>query len=356
MAMRIARLIAILTVALPTIGAAQDFPSLSFKVIGPPGNSPGYNAVVKPFWDETLPRLTGGKIKGELSDVLTLGLSGAEVFRLNRQGVTDFVSGSGTYASGDLPIIDGTDLTGVSQDIGTFKKVVDAFLPRISAEMERRTGVKVIGAFPTVGQVVFCNAQVNTLDDLKGKKVRVSGATLADFMRGLGATPVTMGFSEVIPAMQRKTIDCAVTGTTTGNTSKLVEVSTHLVPLLTGWSLNLTTVNLQRWQSLPPATRDFIQARLNDKMDADAWLLADKTTDHGIWCSVGDPRCVPDQGPGVQLGRYSLTLAKFTPADDERRKSIVREYVLPGFKQRCGVECAAAWNDAVGPVVGLKIQ
>jgi len=45
-------------------------------------------------------------------------------------------------------------------------------------------------------QVVFCNAEVNTLDDLKGKKVRASGRMTAKFLEALGAEGVNVSFSE----------------------------------------------------------------------------------------------------------------------------------------------------------------
>ena len=51
------------------------------------------------------------------------------------------------------------------------------------------------------------------LADLKGRKIRSFSPTLSDFLTAIGSTPVQIAFSEVVPALQRGTADCGVTGT-----------------------------------------------------------------------------------------------------------------------------------------------
>jgi len=65
------------------------------------------------------------------------------------------------------------------------------------------------------------------VSDLKGRKVRVFNKTMSDFIQAVGGTTISMAFAEVVPALQRGVVDCAVTGTMSGFTAGWPEVTTH---------------------------------------------------------------------------------------------------------------------------------
>lgn len=352
-----ATVVAALTIAaLSVAGAAsaQDIMSRNFKVIGPPTNAPNYKASFLPFWNEHMPKVSGGKISADVTNVTETGLKGSEVFRLTRLGVADFVTGSAGYASGDVAEIDGMDMAGVAQDTDTLRKMINAYWPILEERFRNKAGVEPIGAFPIVGQIFWCAVPINGPKDLAGKKVRVHGAGWASFVQGLGATTVTMAFGEVVPAMQRKVIDCAVTGATSGNTAKWTEVATHLMPMTIGWSVNVTAANPRSWASLDAKTQTFMKEKVNALMDEPTWDLAKNSTQHGVWCSTGDDRCNRNISEHFTLDKTGLTLVKLTDADTALRKKVIAENVLPGYTERCGVECAKRWNVTVGKVVGLQ--
>jgi TRAP-type C4-dicarboxylate transport system substrate-binding protein len=91
-----------------------------------------------------------------------------------------------------------------------------------------------VGTYPA--QVFYCNAEIKGLADIKGKKVRAAGRSQSELVTALGGTPVTMAFGEVVPALQNKTVDCAITGTLSGNAAKWHEVTTHLLALPVSWA------------------------------------------------------------------------------------------------------------------------
>ena len=49
--------------------------------------------------------------------------------------------------------------------------------------------------------------------DLKGRKVRTFGPSLGDLVVEVGGQPVSIAFGEVYSALERGTVDCAITGT-----------------------------------------------------------------------------------------------------------------------------------------------
>ncbi|MEX2643874.1 MAG: TRAP transporter substrate-binding protein [Acetobacterales bacterium] len=334
--------------------SAQDIMTKNFKVIGPPTNAPNYRASFLPFWQEHMPKASNGKITADVTNVTETGLKGDEVYRLTKLGVADFVTGSAGYASGDVAEIDGMDMTGVAQDTETLAKMIDAYWPVIEDKFRNKAGVEPIGSFPIVGQIFWCAVPISGPKDLAGKKVRVHGAGWAAFVSGLGATTVTMAFGEVVPAMQRKVVDCAVTGATSGNTAKWTEVATHVMPMTIGWSVNITAANPRSWNNLDKPTQAFMRKSVKELMDDPTWELAKESTDHGVWCSTGDSRCKTELSPHLKLDKTDLTLVKLSDADSELRKKVISEHVLPDYTKRCGVECAQKWNETVGKVVGLQ--
>ena len=89
---------------------AQDLPQMQLKVIGLQSHLNSFKAGEKPFWEEQLPKDSGGRITAQLTAQDLAGLRGPEILRLMRLGVIDFASGVLTYMSGDTPAFEGVDL------------------------------------------------------------------------------------------------------------------------------------------------------------------------------------------------------------------------------------------------------
>ena len=277
-----------------------------------------------------------------------MGLKGAEIFRLMRTGVIDFGSTVLGYVAADDARNEAVDLAGLSPDIATARKVSDAYKPVYDKFYGERFGIKVLGIWPYSAQVLFCNGEIKGLADLKGKKVRTGNRTLAEFVEAFGGTGVTLAFSEVVPALQNRVVDCAITGTLSGNMAKWNEVATHLYALPLGWSHVMHAVNLKRWNSLDPKVRSFLEkeiAGLEDRI----WKAAAHGNRAGlpVQCRQGrlhdGHQGEDDRGAGVGR-RPRAACRKLT------------EVVLPKWAARCPGDCVEAWNATVGKVVGLTAK
>jgi TRAP-type C4-dicarboxylate transport system substrate-binding protein len=333
---------------------AADLPKTNLKVIGPWSNSTTWKLNIEPFWSKEVPALSNGRVTADLTSMTEMGLKGPEIFRLIKIGVADMGSTVTGYASGEVPELDGLDLSGVALTIGDMRKVADAYIPALEKIMLNRAGVRPIVFWPTVQQSIWCAVPINGLDDMKGKKVRVFATTQADFMQAIGATPVTMAFSEVVPALQRKVIDCAVTGTLSGNLAKWPEVATHLYPIALGWSMWVMSANERAWQRQPDAVKDFLLKAHQDPLAKRAWTIADEGTNQGTWCSTGNSKCT--WGEAKKVTRYNRTEVPVTAADKKRLADLVQSVALPKFAERCGAECTAQWNATVGKAVGMTAK
>lgn len=96
-----------------------------------------------------------------------------------------------------------------------YNKALAIMEPYIEKGFERQ-GAVVLGHFLFPYQVVFSRKQINSLDDLKGQKLRVTSPEQAEFVRRMGGIPVSLGAAEVPSALQTGTIDGVFTASAGG--------------------------------------------------------------------------------------------------------------------------------------------
>ncbi|OZI35857.1 transporter [Bordetella genomosp. 1] len=346
--MKQAWIAAALAVAITGIAHAQDLPKTQLKVVGGLSNLTAYSDYERPFWTKTIPEHSKGQVTAEIKGFNEMGLKGPELLRLMSQGVIEFGTATLAYFASDNPINEAIDLAGLAPDVKTARAVTDAFEPVYAKVYGDGANVKLLGISTYPAQVLFCNAQIKGLADVKGKKVRTSSRTTAEFVEALGGTSVTMAFGEVVPALQNKVVDCAITGSLSGYSAKWYEVSTHLYALPINWNQQIHAVNQKAWDKLDPKVRTFLQAEIKTLVD-NIWEAAAKQTQEGYDCNTGAAAC-------TQPVKGKMTLVQPTDADRELLKKVLNESVLPKWAARCSAQCVKDFNATVGPVVGLQAK
>ena len=103
-------------------------------------------------------------------------------------------------------------------------------------------------------------------EKIRGKKVRVFGKTLGEFVKSCGAAPTLISGSEQYLAYQRGTVDVGMTGVSGVKSRKLWEVMDTITKTLHGDIEFVVVVNEAFWRSLPEARRAVITAAA-DKAD-----------------------------------------------------------------------------------------
>ena len=181
-------------------------------VIGTPGNLDHWKLHESKFFNEILPTRTSGKIKVIAQPRDEVGMDGFGVMRQLKQGVFDFVFGDFTYVAGDSPELEGVDLTGVAQSVEQYRKMHDAYLPIFQRVMKEKFDATILLTYAWPSQQLWCNLGDRgiknvSLKDLKGKKFRTFSAPQGDYVQGLGGSPVSITFAEVVPALQKGVAD-----------------------------------------------------------------------------------------------------------------------------------------------------
>ena len=266
-----------------------DLPKTQIQVVGALSNLTLYQNFEQPFWTKTVPELSNGQVTATIKGFNEMGLKGPEIMRLLGQGIIPIGTSTLAYFASDNPINEAIDLAGLAPDAETAKKVTEAYTPAYEA-FYGKNNVKVLGFSSYPAQVLFCNATINGLADIKGKKVRTSSRTQAEFVEALGGSSVTMSFGEVVPALQNGVVDCAITGSMSGYSAKWYEVSTHLNAMPINWNQQIHAANKAYWNKLDPKVQDFLQKNLNI-MFGQIWEAAAKETQEGYDCNTGAAAC-----------------------------------------------------------------
>ncbi len=326
-----------------TISFAQEL-----SVVGSWSGLPLHKLYEKPFWEEKMPAASSGEIKVILTTHDQMGIKGSDVFRMLGEGVFDVGMTSADYAVSDSPVLEGLDVPLIATDAASAKFMVEAARPWVNEIYKGVFNSKVLGIAPYPPQVVFCNVEIGSLADLKGKKIRASGRMTGKLLEALGAEAVSIGFGEVPGALQKGIVDCAVTGAGSGLSAGWWEVSTHFMPIpLGGWDPVVTAINLDKWNSLSSTEQALIEASVETDLVAPAWASTQEAFSTDIACLTGNGYCPTE--------KRNMKLVPVTDIDEKTAREILVSTVLPDWAERAGGDWGQRWNDTVGKATGVHI-
>ncbi|MEP4770092.1 MAG: TRAP transporter substrate-binding protein DctP [Roseibium sp.] len=111
------------------------------------------------------------------------------------------------------------------------------------------------------GAIMLSNGgPIKTPADMSGKKARVFGKTLGDFVTASGGAPTLISGSEQYLAYQRGTVDIGMTGVSGVKSRKLWEVMDTITVTNHADIEFIVVVNTDFWNGLPDAHKAVIQA------------------------------------------------------------------------------------------------
>jgi TRAP-type C4-dicarboxylate transport system substrate-binding protein len=302
----------------------------------------------QPFF-ENFAKTTGLPIVMDYKPLDSTGVKEFEQLRVLKSGLFDIVGLRLGQVSRDEPTILGLDLVGLNTDYKTARKVVEAYQGAVDLRLQDKFNTKLLGVWPFGPQIIFCKPAIASLEDLKGKKVRILDGVMAKFMEKIGATPVTMAFGEVSQGLKLGTIDCAVTGPSSANSAGWPESATHVYPLGLQVAVQGYGINMNAWKKLPPDQQGKLRVAI-EKLNDDIWKYSEELWADGMRCNAGQDPCTTGK-------KYSLKTVKPTAKDLELMKSALQEIALPAWSEICEKSnpgCTETWKKMVGPVIGLK--
>jgi len=317
------------------------------RIVGGLGALNQYTRHEEPFWTRELARLSGGRASAEIVPFDRAGIRGQEMLRLVQLGAVPFGTSLLNLSAVQDAEFGAPDLAALNPDVATLRRSVGAFRPYLEKVLRDRYGSELLALYAYPAQVTFCAKPLDSLADLRGRRIRVSSATQSDWVVSLGAIPVQTALADIVANVRSGNIDCAITGTMSGNTIGLHEVTSHIQTTPVNWGVAAFVANGATWNALPKDIQDLLRREL-PKLEQAIWTEAENETSDGIACNTGAAACV-----GGRKGR--MTQVRPSAADAGRRRDILASNVLPGWLKRCGPQCAQVWKQTVGPASGVDL-
>lgn len=321
---------------------------LKLRIVGGLAGLSQYTHLEAPFWTRDLARLSGGRYAADIVPFDRAGVPGNDMLRLLQLGVVPF----GTVLMSSLvahhPQYAAADLPGLNPDMATLRANVAALREPLRQALQAEQGIELLALYVYPAQVLFCRKRLRGLDDLRGRTVRVASPAQADFVAALGAQPRLLPFSQMVSSMQGDALDCAVTGTMSGNAVGLDQHTAWLHPLPITWGMALFGANQVAWKALPQDLRALLLREL-PRLETAIWSNAERETAQGLACNSGSASCTSGR-------RGSMALAPLTPQDDARRLQVFNDAVLPRWLERCGDACVQLWRRHMPARRGARLR
>ncbi len=338
---------------LPTGAGSADAAPLALRIVGGLAGVRQHTELEAPFWRDRLPALTQGQVQAEIVPFDRAGIRGQDMLRLMQLGVVPFGTAVVGLSATQEPLLAAPDLPGLNADMAALRRTLAAFRPALAQLLQQRYGLELLAVYAYPAQVLFCRRPFRRLADLAQRRVRVSSASQADLVEGLGATAVYLPFAELATQLRGGQIDCAITGTMSGHTLGLGPnrqgLATHISPQPINWGLSLFAANGAAWAALPASVRELLRREL-PLLEARIWDQAERESGEGLACNTGTPGCTsPLAGGGMQLVPPNA-------ADVQRLRQLAAEVVLPRWAQRCGPDCSRIWAQTLGPASSLALR
>ncbi|MBI4587346.1 MAG: TRAP transporter substrate-binding protein DctP, partial [Candidatus Rokubacteria bacterium] len=156
--------------------------------------------------------------------------------------------------------------------------------------------------------------------------------------KALGAEPVSLPVAEVYTALERGTVDAAITGTIAGFNLKWYEVTKHMVDLQIGPVMIALVVSKRTWDKLSPDVRKALE-EVGTGLTGRGWELARTSTIDGM----------------EENKKKGMTWTGLKPEWRSVIRQAVQNSILPGWLKRAGADGRAAYNEALAPFTGFTL-
>jgi C4-dicarboxylate-binding protein DctP len=142
-------------------------------------------------------------------------------------------------------------------------------LPLHDKILQEKFNAKALGLINLSGIELLSSRPVTSLKDWKGMMVGAISPTMANMIKELGGSPVTVMWTDLYTSLQRGVIDAAANGTHGSIENSLTDVCTDISFFFGASAWNGYTINLDLWKKMPT----HVQQILLEEVDkAVAWM------------------------------------------------------------------------------------
>ena len=290
-----------------------------------------YHTVNYQTWAAKVKEKTGGRMEVRVHPASSL-YPGPELLPAVLDGRSEVGTVLAAYLTDVLLEMGPLELPFMTSNMVEHKKAAMALRP-FYTEMLAKKGLKLLSINTWPSQQMFSTAPIRTVADWKGKKIRVYGADTANITRLLGGAPVNIAFGDVYTALEKRTVDGAMTSATNAEPMKFFEVAKFInYWYIAGASQEWLVANQKAWDALPKDLQQAVleavkESNLEDKEWTDAVgfdsRIRKRLPDLGMTI-VDPPKEEIEKARALAKGAWDTWLGR-TGADGKRAMELARK-------------------------------
>jgi len=215
---------------------------------------------------------TDGELEIVLHPGAALGFKGPELLRAVAEGQLAIAEIPTGMVEGDAPVLALTAQPFLSTNTFEQRLLYQLAKPVYKKVLKKYNQITLYtSVWPFSG--IYTQRPIQSLEDLKGLKMRVYDGTGLAFGNMTGISARKMPFSEVYPAMKAGLLDSMYTSSVSGVDAKSWEVLKYFTRINIVGPVNMINVNLDAWNKLPADIRETV-AEIAVQMEDEMWNLA----------------------------------------------------------------------------------
>ncbi|MDE4191639.1 TRAP transporter substrate-binding protein [Phaeobacter gallaeciensis] len=252
----------------PLMAQAQEVTLRLHQFLPPPATVP--KMILKP-WGAQVEEASGGRIKIEHFDAMSLGGTPPGLMDQAADGVADMVMTVVGYTPGRFPKTEVFELPFMMTDpVATSK----AFMELVETDLQEGEykDVKVLGAWVHGPGVIHTESGVSKLEDMEGQTLRGPTRIITDMLKELGATPVGLPLPAIPEALSKGVISGTVIPWEVTPAVKLTDLVEHHTEFSGKEALYTATIvlvmNRDKYNALPDDLKAILDAESGQKLSA----------------------------------------------------------------------------------------
>jgi tripartite ATP-independent transporter DctP family solute receptor len=162
--------------------------------------------------------------------------------------------------SGLVPLITTLDLPLFYDGLPHVWRVLDAEPGEVLNKDFEKVGVKNLFWMQDTSLGFASKVPLRKLEDWRGKRIRAYSELTSHTIKALGAAPAFLGGGEVYMALQRGTVEGAITGVNAMYDRRYSEVTKYVVEPGFSFAVYGALINLKKWNELPKDIQEILLA------------------------------------------------------------------------------------------------
>ena len=276
----------------PAIVHAQAAIKLDLATVWPDSNFHTVNA--KAFAEE-VKKATNGAVEISVKAGGQLGFKGPEQLRAVRDGLVPMADILNIQQVGDEPMLGIEGIPFISNNIDELKVLHKHIRPEYE-KIALKNNQTILYMVPWPTQYLHLKVKCETLDALKGIKIRVPDKNAQEMCSAIGMAPALIPWGETIAALSSGAVAGVSTSSVSGVDGKFWEFLKFFHQTNHAWSCQIVTINNDTWKKIGPANQKVI-AELAKKMEPGFWASSIKA----------------DEDSSKRLTEGGMTLVKVPP-------------------------------------------